>query len=405
MHEGNGGLVDSRLFSMKDQHQSFHMDGDPSRSVLCYNGIVGKTLEERIADMAEDKRVRDVRIDDHDDGDVFNGTQNEGGEQGGIPHTGHMVLQSSIGMVWRAYGSSIGIGAFNVNNLEWAHAIIDGAASVKRGAPHDVILQVTMGAAKYMGGYKLAHDMIVDLIEYEKRNGNVPQDWFPVLHADHADHDSCIEAIDAGFTSVMFDGSALPIEENIARSREIINLAHRHNVSVEVEVGTIGGSEDGVYGSGETSPIEDVLRMAKLRPDMMAVGIGNIHGTYPKDWKGLDFEYLSKVGDALRVNGLNTPLVLHGGSGIPDDQVREAIVHGVTKINVNTELQLVFYHAVMSKAKFLSEMGEDGVIAGKEYDPRALLKEPTEAMADKVEAMARFFALEQDTSEVTRDDR
>jgi fructose-bisphosphate aldolase class II len=314
--------------------------------------------------------------------------------------TEHMVIQPSRGVVWRAYNATIGIGAFNVNNLEWAHAIIDGAASVKRGRPHDVILQVTMGAAKYMGGYKLAHDMIVDLIEYEKQNGEVPQGWFPVLHADHADYDSCLEAIDAGFTSVMFDGSALPIEENVARSREIIFEAHSRGVSVEVEVGTIGGSEDGVYGSGETSPIEDVLRMATLRPDMMAVGIGNIHGPYPKDWGGLHFEYLSKLRDALGMNGLDMPLVLHGGSGIPDDQIIKAIVNGVTKINVNTELQLVFYHEIIKQANRLTGIGEDGVIAGKLYDPRSLLKSPTKAMADKVEAMIRFFDLERRTSDV-----
>lgn len=340
--------------------------------------------------------------------------------------TGYAGLVPATDMVTRAWQHHAGIGAFNVNNLEWAHAIINGALAPYREhldgehtvrndadndangdndasepAPHDVILQVTMGAAKYMGGYQLAADMVEDILLDLRDRGELPSTGFEtVLHADHADYGSCLAAIDAGFTSVMFDGSALPIDDNLAKSREIIRIAHDRGVSVEVEVGTIGGSEDGVYGSGEISPITDVLKMAALRPDMMAVGIGNIHGPYPAGWLGLDFEYLAKVQKALTDNALGLPLVLHGGSGIPDDQIARAISMGVVKINVNTELQLVFAHEIIRKAAALAEDGEDKMIAGKTYDPRALLKEPTIAMSRKVDAMARFFNNDSLTSEV-----
>lgn len=304
-------------------------------------------------------------------------------------------LVNSADMVTRAWQQHRGIGAFNVNDLEWAKSIILGAAGFDpetgKQPGRDIILQVTMGAADYMGGYKLARDMIVDLIDWDKDHGLIPKSWRTVLHADHADYDHASKALEAGFTSVMFDGSKLPIDENVRLSKIIIERAHQYGATAEVEVGTIGGSEDGVYGSGELSPFEEVLRMAALRPDMMAVGVGNIHGPYPKDWTGLDFDYLSTVKKGLQDNAIDLPLVLHGGSGIPDDQVARAIMNGVTKINVNTELQLEYYNALRAEFRQLAGYGEDHIINEKLYDPRTLLSAPAQAIAGKVRSMTGFF--------------
>ena len=305
-------------------------------------------------------------------------------------------LVNSEDMVTLAWQRNHGVAAFNVNDLEWAKGIILGAAGLdpktNSKIGRDIILQVTMGAADYMGGYKLARDMIVDMIDWDKAHGLIPKNWHTVLHADHADYNHAHEALDAGFTSVMFDGSKLPIDKNVKLSKIIIERAHQYGATAEVEVGTIGGSEDGVYGSGELSPITDVLKMAALKPDMMAVGIGNIHGPYPKNWKGLDFDYLSMVKKALQDNALDLPLVLHGGSGIPDDQVARAIKSGVTKINVNTELQIEYYKALRDEFHRLAGYDEDHIIDEKLYDPRTVLAAPTKAIADKVRSMTGFFS-------------
>jgi fructose-bisphosphate aldolase class II len=290
-------------------------------------------------------------------------------------------------MVGQAADRGEAIGAFNVNNMEWAQAIIRGSVQANR----PVIMQVSMGAAEYMGGYEAAYGMIDSLISSWKRHKVIPEDWVTVLHADHADYDHALEAIDAGFTSVMFDGSSLPIEKNLMLTNCIIPLAHARHCTVESEVGSIGGSEDGIYGDGEISPIEDVLTMANIHPDMMAIGIGNIHGPYPENWTGLNFEYLAQVNDALKQRfGVVPPLVLHGGSGIPREQVDRAITEGIAKVNVNTELQLAFYHALRDGVTTLPS--EDKVTADKLFDPRKLLKTPTQAMQDTVVELSEQFA-------------
>ena len=281
------------------------------------------------------------------------------------------MLVSAKEMIEKAHEGHYAIGAFNTNNLEWTKCILQAAEEAKS----PVIIQASEGAAKYMGGYKMVADMVKDL--HDSMKITVPV----ALHLDHGTYDGAKACIEAGFTSVMFDGSHYSIDENVAKSKEIIELAHSKGVSVECEVGGIGGVEDGVASNGELADPAECALVAGLGVDFLACGIGNIHGKYPANWAGLNFERLDAINAA--VNG--KPLVLHGGSGIPFEQTSKAITLGVSKINVNTELQLVF--AAATRAYI--EAGKDQ--EGKGYDPRKLLKPGAEAIVAKTkELMAAF---------------
>ena len=281
------------------------------------------------------------------------------------------MLVSAKEMIEKAHEGHYAIGAFNTNNLEWTKCILQAAEESKS----PVIIQASEGAAKYMGGYKMVADMVKDL--HDSMKITVPV----ALHLDHGTYDGAKACIEAGFTSVMFDGSHYPIEENVEKSKEIIELAHSKGVSVECEVGGIGGVEDGVASNGELADPKECARVAGLGVDFLACGIGNIHGKYPANWAGLNFERLDEINTAVE----GKPLVLHGGSGIPFEQTSKAISLGVSKINVNTELQLVF--AAATRAYI--EAGKDQ--EGKGYDPRKLLKPGAEAIVAKTkELMAAF---------------
>ena len=282
-----------------------------------------------------------------------------------------MVLVSAKEMIEKAHEGHYAIGAFNINNMEWTKAIL--AACQQANSP--VILQVSEGAAKYMCGFKQCVDMVKNI--HDHMGITVPV----ALHLDHGTFEGAKACIDAGFTSVMFDGSHYDFAENLEKSKEIIKLAHSQGVSVECEVGGIGGTEDGVTSNGELADPKECAEIASLGVDFLAAGIGNIHGVYPEDWAGLNFERLSEIDAA--VNG--KPLVLHGGSGIPFDQVRKAITMGVSKINVNTDLQLVFAKATREYI----EAGKD--INGKGFDPRKLLKPGSDAIVAKVIEMVNQF--------------
>lgn len=257
------------------------------------------------------------------------------------------------------------VGAFNTNNLEWTRAILKAAQETNT----PVLIQVSMGAAKYMGGYKLVRDLVAS--EMESMNITVPV----VMHLDHGNYEAAKECIEAGFSSVMFDGHDLPFEENLAKTKEIVELAHAKGISVEAEVGSIGGEEDGVVGAGELADVEEAKQIAALGVDYLACGIGNIHGQYPANWQGLNFDRLKELADAMP----DMPLVLHGGSGIPQEQVVKAISMGVSKLNINTECQIAFAEATR---KYIEE-GKDK--EGKGYDPRKLLAPGTQAITDTVE--------------------
>ena len=282
-----------------------------------------------------------------------------------------MVMVSATEMIKKAHEGHYAIGAFNTNNLEWTKCILAAAEEAK--AP--VMIQASEGAAKYMGGYKMVVDLVRDL--HDSMGITVPV----ALHLDHGTYDGAKACIEAGFTSVMFDGSHFDFEENMAKSKEIIELAHSKGVSVECEVGGIGGTEDGVTSNGELADPKECAAVAGLGVDFLAAGIGNIHGKYPENWAGLNFERLDEINKA--VDG--KPLVLHGGSGIPFDQVSKAISMGVSKINVNTELQLVFAAATR---KYIEE-GKD--LEGKGYDPRKLLKPGTDAIIAKTIELIKAF--------------
>ena len=242
-----------------------------------------------------------------------------------------MVLVSAKEMIEKAHEGHYAIPAFNTNNLEWTKCILTACEQAKS----PVIIQASEGAAKYMGGYKMVVDMVADL--HDSMQITVPV----ALHLDHGTYEGAKACIEAGFTSVMFDGSHFDFDENVEKSKEIIMLAHSKGVSVECEVGGIGGTEDGVTSNGELADPKECADIAALGVDFLAAGIGNIHGKYPENWAGLNFERLDEINKA--VDG--KPLVLHGGSGIPFDQTSKAISMGVSKINVNTELQLVFADA------------------------------------------------------------
>ncbi|WP_431060857.1 class II fructose-bisphosphate aldolase [Weissella paramesenteroides] len=269
-----------------------------------------------------------------------------------------MTIVSGKDVVSKARLSGYAVGAFNTNNLEWTEAILRVAQAQQ--AP--TIVAASMGAIKYMGGFKTVADLIRNL-DHEL-NITVPI----AIHLDHGDYEAAKSAIAAGFTSVMFDGSHLPLEENLAKTREIVALAHAKGISVEAEVGTIGGEEDGIIGDGEIAPVEETIAMVETGIDFLAAGIGNIHGPYPDNWQGLHLDHLQKITTAIdEAARYKVPVVLHGGSGVPDDQIRTAISMGVSKVNVNTEAQLAFHQALRD---FILA---DHDLEGKNYDPRKLL--------------------------------
>ena len=251
-----------------------------------------------------------------------------------------MVLVPAKDMLVKARKEGYAVGHFNINNLEWTKAIL--AACEEAKSP--VILGVSEGAAKYMTGFKTVAAMVKAMVE--EMGITVPV----ALHLDHGSYEGTKKAIEAGFSSVMFDGSHYPFEENIEKSKEMIALAHEKGISIECEVGSIGGEEDGVIGSGELADPQECKTMAELGIDFLAAGIGNIHGKYPENWAGLSFETLENIS---KVTG-GIPLVLHGGSGIPTDQIQKAISLGVSKVNVNTECQLAFAEATR---KYIEEGG------------------------------------------------
>ena len=282
-----------------------------------------------------------------------------------------MALVSATEMIKKAHEGHYAIPAFNTNNLEWTQCIL--RAVQETNTP--VMIQTSEGAAKYMGGYKVVVDMVNDLID--SMGITVPV----ALHLDHGTYEGAKACIEAGYSSVMFDGSHFPIDENIAKSKEIIELAHAKGVSVECEVGGIGGTEDGVTSNGELADPAECKKIADLGVDFLAAGIGNIHGKYPENWAGLNFDRLAEIKEAIG----GKPMVLHGGSGIPFEQTKKAVSLGVSKININTELQLVFAAATR---KYIEE-GKD--LEGKGYDPRKLLKPGCEAIVTKAKELCEGF--------------
>ena len=282
-----------------------------------------------------------------------------------------MALVSAKEMIEKAHAGHYAVGAFYINNMEWTKAILLAAEEAKS----PVMLGVSEGAGKYMCGFKNVVAMVKEIHDY--LGITVPV----ALHLDHGSYEGAKACIEAGFTSVMFDGSHYAFEENLEKSKEMIELAHSKGISIECEVGGIGGEEDGVTSMGELADPAECATIANLGVDFLAAGIGNIHGKYPADWAGLNFDRLGEIQEST--NG--KPLVLHGGSGIPAEQVAKAISLGVSKINVNTELQLEFAAATR---KYI-EAGKD--LEGKGYDPRKLLKPGADAIQAKVVAMMEQF--------------
>lgn len=281
------------------------------------------------------------------------------------------MLVSAKEMLTKAKAGKYAVGQFNINNLEWTKAVL--LTAQEQNAP--VILGVSEGAAKYMCGFKTVTEMTKAMIE--SLNITVPV----ALHLDHGSYEGAKAALAAGFSSIMFDGSHYGIEENIEKTKEIVALCHAEGVSVEAEVGSIGGEEDGVVGAGEVADPKECKMIADLDVDMLAAGIGNIHGVYPENWQGLNFEALEKIQEETGT----MPLVLHGGTGIPDEMVQHAINLGVSKVNVNTECQLSFAAATR---KYIED-GKDK--QGKGFDPRKLLAPGVEAICETVrEKMAMF---------------
>lgn len=282
-----------------------------------------------------------------------------------------MGLVSAKEMLEKARREGYAVGQFNINNLEWTKAIL----TVAQEKQSPVILGVSEGAGKYMAGYNTVVAMVENIMK--TLGVTVPV----ALHLDHGSYEGAKACIEAGFSSVMFDGSHYPFEENVEKTKDIVRLAGEKGLSVEAEVGSIGGEEDGVTGTGEVADPEECRKIASLGITMLAAGIGNIHGSYPDDWQGLDMEVLKEIGETTN----EIPLVLHGGTGIPDDMVAEAISYGVSKINVNTEKQLAFAAAVR---KYIEE-GKDKV--GKGFDPRKLLAPGVEAIMNVVREKMDLF--------------
>lgn len=282
-----------------------------------------------------------------------------------------MGLVSAKGMLDKAFKEGYAVGHFNINNLEWTKAILLTAQEMNS----PVILGVSEGAAKYMTGYIVVADMVKAMVA--SLNITVPV----ALHLDHGSYEGALKAIEAGFSSVMFDGSHYSIEENIKLTKEMVERTRKLGISLEAEVGAIGGEEDGVVGGGEVADPKECKMIADLGVDFLAAGIGNIHGKYPENWQGLNFEVL----DAVNKITNETPLVLHGGTGIPVDMIKKAISMGVSKINVNTECQLVFAEATR---KYI-EAGKD--LMGKGFDPRKLLAPGTDAIKQVVKEKMELF--------------
>ena len=274
-------------------------------------------------------------------------------------------------MLKKALEGKYAIAHFNINNIEWTKAVLTECQALNTA----VILGVSEGAGKYMTGFKTVAAMVNAMME--ELDITVPV----ALHLDHGSYEGCKKCIEAGFSSIMFDGSHFSIEENIEKTKELVELAHAHGMSIEAEVGSIGGEEDGVVGMGECADPEECRRIAELGVDFLAAGIGNIHGVYPENWQGLSFETLAKVKEAIG----DLPLVLHGGTGIPTEMIQKAISLGVCKINVNTERQLAFAAATR---KYIEE-GKD--LSGKGFDPRKLLKPGTDAIMDVVKEKCEIF--------------
>ena len=281
------------------------------------------------------------------------------------------MLVSAIEMLEKARAGKYAVGQFNINNLEWTKSILLTAQELNS----PVILGVSEGAGKYMTGFKTVAAMVSAMID--ELNITVPV----ALHLDHGTYEGCYKCIKAGFSSIMFDGSHYPIEENIDKTKELVKIAHAMGLSLEAEVGSIGGEEDGVVGMGECADPKECKAIADLGIDFLAAGIGNIHGKYPANWQGLNFEVLENVKKEVG----DMPLVLHGGTGIPADMIKKAISLGVAKINVNTECQLSFAAATREYI----EAGKD--LQGKGFDPRKLLAPGAEAIKATVKEKMELF--------------
>ena len=282
-----------------------------------------------------------------------------------------MALVSAKEMLQKAKAGHYAVGQFNINNLEWTKAILLTAEECKS----PVILGVSEGAGKYMAGYKTVVGMVNGMLE--ELNITVPV----ALHLDHGSYEGAKKCIEAGFSSIMFDGSHLPFEENVEKTKELVAICNEKGMSLEAEVGSIGGEEDGVVGMGECADPQECKAIADLGVTMLAAGIGNIHGKYPANWAGLQFEVLD---DIQKLTG-EMPLVLHGGTGIPEDMIKKAISLGVSKINVNTECQISFAEATR---KYI-EAGKD--LEGKGFDPRKLLAPGAEAIKATVKEKMEIF--------------
>ena len=281
------------------------------------------------------------------------------------------MLVSATQMLIKAVEGKYAVGQFNINNLEWTKAIL--LTAQENNSP--VILGVSEGAGKYMTGFKTVAAMVSAMVE--SLNITVPV----ALHLDHGSYEGCLACIEAGFSSIMFDGSHYPIEENIAKTKELVKICAEKGISLEAEVGSIGGEEDGVVGAGEIAAPNECKMIADLGVNFLAAGIGNIHGKYPENWKGLDFDALAAI---KNLTG-ELPLVLHGGTGIPADMIKKGISLGVAKINVNTECQLYFQAATR---KYI-EAGKD--LEGKGFDPRKLLAPGFEAIKEIVKEKMELF--------------
>ena len=281
------------------------------------------------------------------------------------------MLVSATEMLKKAKAGHYAVGQFNINDLEWTKAVLTAAEELRS----PVILGVSEGAGKYMAGYRTVVGMVNGMIK--EMDISVPV----ALHLDHGSYEGCLKCIDAGFSSVMFDGSHYPIEENIEKTTELVKLCHGKGLSIEAEVGSIGGEEDGVVGMGECADPQECKAIADLGVTMLAAGIGNIHGKYPENWAGLQFDVLD---DIQKLTG-EMPLVLHGGTGIPEDMIKKAISLGVSKINVNTECQISFAE---DTRKYI-EAGND--LEGKGFDPRKLLAPGAEAIKATVKEKMEIF--------------
>ena len=281
------------------------------------------------------------------------------------------MLVSAKEMLEKARAGKYAVGQFNINNLEWTKSILLTAQELNS----PVILGVSEGAGKYMTGFKTVAAMVSAMID--ELNITIPV----ALHLDHGTYEGCYKCIKAGFSSIMFDGSHYPIEENIEKTKELVKIAHAMGLSLEAEVGSIGGEEDGVVGMGECADPKECKAIADLGIDFLAAGIGNIHGKYPANWQGLNFEVLENVKKEVG----DMPLVLHGGTGIPADMIKKAISLGVAKINVNTECQL----SIAAATREYIEAGKD--LQGKGFDPRKLLAPGAEAIKATVKEKMELF--------------